>query len=156
MASFRTTHTQTLSTTANQTVIVNHGGSASVRCHLYEIELGSVVGGGNPVVDAAEIALRASTAAGSGGTNLDEVNTNPPGAAAVVACTGGNHTTDPTTAASGNFKLITLRKELPWKWQGYPGREIISVPAAGGGLALVTISIVGTAFAAKASTAWLE
>jgi len=155
MAGFRTTHSQTLSVAANEAVIVNLGGSASVRAHLHEINLSSA-SAATPGADAAEVAVRASTSAGTGGTDLAENNTNPPGAAAVVAATGGNHTGDPANAASGNMLRVGVRHEIPWRWLAYPGREIISIPAAANGLALVTVSVAGTAFAALASLAWLE
>ena len=155
MALFRTTHSQTLSTGSNQAVFINLQGGTAVRAHLFEINIGSPTAA-TPGADAAEVALRQSTTAPSGGTALDEVNTNPPGAANVVTGTGGNHTTDPTTSATTNLLRCPIRHEIPWRWLAYPGREIISTPTASTGLALVTVSIGGTGFQALGSLAWAE
>ena len=156
MANFRGTGTQTLSVSANQTVMMLLGGSASVRAHLHEINLGSATAA-TPGADGAEVALRQATTAGTTPTTaFTPLNTNPPGAAAVATCGIGPWTTDPTTAASGNMLRIPLRHEIPWRWLAYPGREIISTPTANNGLALVTVSIAGTAFAALGSLAWME
>jgi hypothetical protein len=155
MSNFRTTHTQTLSVTANQAVFMNLQGGTIARVHLHEINLSNAVAA-TPGAIAAELALRQSTDAGTGGTALDEINTNPPGPAATVLGTGGNHTTDPANAAATNLLRIGLRQEIPWRWLAYPGREIISIPAAADGLALVTVSIVGASFACLGSLAWME
>jgi len=155
MANFRTTHTQTLSVAGNAAVLANLQGGTIARVHLHEINLSSATAA-TPGADGAEIALRQSTDAGTGGTALDEINTNPPGPAATVIGTGGPHTTDPTNAAGTNLLRIGLRHEIPWRWLAYPGREIISSPAAGDGLCLTTVSIAGTAFAALAALAWME
>ena len=155
MASFRTTHTQTLSVGANAAVFMNLQGGTIARVGLYEVNLSSPTAA-TPGADGAELAVRQSTDAGTGGTALNENNTNPPGPAALAIGTGGSHTIDPANAATSDMLRIGLRHEIPWRWLAYPGREIFSILAAADGLALVTVSIAGTAFQCLGSVAWYE
>jgi len=125
--------------------------SASTRAALCEVEISS---GATPVEQTGEYQIQRTSTTGTtpaGNTTVVKRDSFSPAAGCTFG--GGGYTTEPTP---GDALLdISVHQKASFRWVAYPGRELLTTPAASAGIALSVIQ-QSAAFSINASCMWLE
>lgn len=121
--------------------IINLTGSASIRCCVYDVIIGSDAA---PADLAGEFVIDRTTDAGTGGTALTENALDPLTVAASGAAVGGTFTTAPVDTANSNLIMLGLNQRATFRWVAAPGGELISAAVASNGLMLLCVGHGGT------------
>jgi hypothetical protein len=116
--------------------LINLTGSASVRCYLYDLVIGSDAA---PADAGIQCNVNRSTGVGTGGSALTEQKLDPLTVnAATGAAVGGTYTTDP---ADGNELLaIAFNQRATFRWVAAPQGEIVTTASANNGLMIRSVS----------------
>ena len=125
--------------------------SATTRGGLCEFVIGSDA---TPVEQSGEYQIIRTTTTGTtpaGNTTVVKVNSFSPGAACTFG--GGGYTTEPTP---GDVLMdVPVHQKATFRWVAYPGRELMSTPAASAGIGMVVVG-QSAAFSINTSCMWLE
>jgi len=119
--------------------IINVTGSASIRCKIYDLIIGSDA---NPADVASEFNMIRTTDVGVGGTALTPAPLDPLTVAASGSAKGGTFTTAPTTGAV--LLMIALNQRATFRWIAAPGSELITSAAANAGIELLSVGSTAT------------
>lgn len=138
MAKYHTSHQTPAGSTL---VLLLLTGGTTVRPAVYQWTIGSDA---TPADLAGEFTIQRTTAAGSGGSALNENTRDPLTVAATGACTGGTFTSAPTVTASSWQKMLGLNQRATYEWNANPGDEIYCTASSANGICAYSVAHGGS------------
>ncbi len=115
--------------------------AATIRPHVYDIEIGSVA---TPADQAAAFQLVRTTAVGTEGSGFTPTALDPANPASLADIGQGVFSGEPTKTADSALRSLPQNQRASNRWVAAPGGELIAPATASNGLCLETLSSTST------------
>jgi hypothetical protein len=125
--------------------------AATVRPALFDLVLGNST---TPADQAANLAIKRFTAAGTAGSSPTP-QSNDPGDVAALATAGAAHSVEPTYTAGATLLQISMNQRATFRWVASPGYELKAPATAANGLGVQLVAATA-ATVYDATAYWYE
>jgi hypothetical protein len=116
--------------------------ATTVRPRIYHLWISSHA---TPDDNVAELVLKRTTTAGSGGSTMTPALVNPADPRVAICTCRYAHTGEPTYTAGSELLAFAFNQRSSPQWMAYPDGELY-LPAADNGLGLLCLSVAPAGF----------